>query len=565
MSVIFITIILFIAFTIGLNLGLHGVMLFTHSHNLEDIKTFVNNEGNKQVNVGENSKPITAESKTIDSAVIPKANPEPSNTISSTDSDSPVVSLLNQKIQKIHEELQKEVTVTQPSSQSDFSNVPVIMLTCCRPKLLSETLASLMKVRGVDTSKVLIIQDGNMGEIQDIGKALNIKTIQNLAGLRLRGGVPMDGGERIARHYRFALTSAFDSFPDAPAIVIVEDDLLFSPDFYEYLTNTGAILLEDPTTFVVSAWNDNGFTNKVRDPYRLRRTDFFPGLGWLLTRDLYKNELEKFWPNEHWDHWLRSPEVHRGRETIHPEVPRTYHNGVKGTFMDLNTHNKYFKDIAYNQKEEITWKGKSDLRQQATNDYNEHRILKMINSCHHLTQVQELVTLKGKKYLSFLLYFALFGLIYLRCVDEIICIWINIPTNIDQNPPFTKIASFFGIWHEHKRGNHKGLHEFYFQDNYILLMNLFDQGQFYRAPRDQKIVNKYKYYTYREFKPQSAKLIERNEFELELLASASLLAREKDNIFKADATDRSCDEVSCISYNLVGFVLPMIVMASFFL
>jgi hypothetical protein len=77
-------------------------------------------------------------------------------------------------------------------------------------------------------------------------------------------------------------------------------------------------------------------------------------------------------------------------------------------------------------------------------------------------------------------------------------------------------------------------------------MNLFDQGQFYRAPRDQKIENKYKYYTYREFKPQSAKVIERNEFELGLLASASLLTREKDNIYKADASDRSCDEVSCI-------------------
>lgn len=76
----------------------------------------------------------------------------------------------------------------------------------------------------------------------------------------------------------------------------------------------------DSTTFVVSAWNDNGFKGKVQDPYRLMRTEFFPGLGWLLPRKLYKGELEKKWPNEHWDHWLRSTPIHKNREIIYPQV-----------------------------------------------------------------------------------------------------------------------------------------------------------------------------------------------------------------------------------------------------
>lgn len=36
-----------------------------------------------------------------------------------------------------------------------------------------------------------------------------------------------------------------------------------------------------------------------------------------------------------------SRERHRGRDCVYPEVPRTYHNGVKGTFMDTDTHNRY--------------------------------------------------------------------------------------------------------------------------------------------------------------------------------------------------------------------------------
>lgn len=38
---------------------------------------------------------------------------------------------------------------------------------------------------------------------------------------------------------------------------------------------------------------------------RLHRTEFFPGLGWLLPRELWEKELAASWPDEHWDHWLR--------------------------------------------------------------------------------------------------------------------------------------------------------------------------------------------------------------------------------------------------------------------
>lgn len=50
----------------------------------------------------------------------------------------------------------------------------------------------------------------------------------------------------------------------APAVVIVEDDLLFSPDFLEYLEANAPVLERDPTTFVLSAWNDNGYKGRVR-------------------------------------------------------------------------------------------------------------------------------------------------------------------------------------------------------------------------------------------------------------------------------------------------------------
>lgn len=50
----------------------------------------------------------------------------------------------------------------------------------------------------------------------------------------------------------------------APGVVIVEDDLLFSPDFLEYLEVHAPVLERDTTTLVLSAWNDNGYRGRVR-------------------------------------------------------------------------------------------------------------------------------------------------------------------------------------------------------------------------------------------------------------------------------------------------------------
>ena len=37
------------------------------------------------------------------------------------------------------------------------------------------------------------------------------------------------------------------------------------------------------------------------------------------------------------------------------QVPRTFHNGIVGTFMNLETHNRYFRDVAYNTDENVKW------------------------------------------------------------------------------------------------------------------------------------------------------------------------------------------------------------------
>ena len=93
-------------------------------------------------------------------------------------------------------------------------------------------------------------------------------------------------------------------------IVVVEisfffsDDLDLAPDFFEYFLGTYPILKRDPTLWCVSAWNDNGKVGLVDEnaPDLVYRTDFFPGLGWMLTKSIWA-ELAPKWPSS----WVLSP------------------------------------------------------------------------------------------------------------------------------------------------------------------------------------------------------------------------------------------------------------------
>jgi alpha-1,3-mannosyl-glycoprotein beta-1,2-N-acetylglucosaminyltransferase len=71
------------------------------------------------------------------------------------------------------------------------------------------------------------------------------------------------------------------------SVVNTQDDMRIAPDFFSYFEAGAALLDRDPSLWCISAWNDHGSQDLVADPKRLYRSDFFPGLGWMLTRDTW--------------------------------------------------------------------------------------------------------------------------------------------------------------------------------------------------------------------------------------------------------------------------------------
>jgi alpha-1,3-mannosyl-glycoprotein beta-1,2-N-acetylglucosaminyltransferase len=83
------------------------------------------------------------------------------------------------------------------------------------------------------------------------------------------------------------------------------DDLEISPDFFEYFAATLPIMRQDPSIWCVSAWNDNGKPQRINSTAHdlLYRSDFFPGLGWMMTKNLWKELMVK-WPRGLEDKYL---------------------------------------------------------------------------------------------------------------------------------------------------------------------------------------------------------------------------------------------------------------------
>uniref|UniRef100_A0A1I8P9G2 Alpha-1,3-mannosyl-glycoprotein 2-beta-N-acetylglucosaminyltransferase n=1 Tax=Stomoxys calcitrans TaxID=35570 RepID=A0A1I8P9G2_STOCA len=156
------------------------------------------------------------------------------------------------------------------------------------------------------------------------------------------------GYYKIARHYGWALNNTFSKGYEF--VIIVEDDLNVAPDFFEYFLGTHHLLKQDSSLWCVSAWNDNGKANLIDSthPELLYRTDFFPGLGWMLTKELWQ-ELSVKWPKSFWDDWIRHPEQRKNRVCIRPEISRTRTFGKVGVSNGL-FFDKYLRYIKLSEE-----------------------------------------------------------------------------------------------------------------------------------------------------------------------------------------------------------------------
>ncbi|TSK28261.1 Alpha-1,3-mannosyl-glycoprotein 2-beta-N-acetylglucosaminyltransferase [Bagarius yarrelli] len=280
-----------------------------------------------------------------------------------------------------------KVDLTAPSPQTV---IPILVIACDRVTV-KRSLDKLIEYRpSVERHPIIVSQDCGHADtarvIDSYGSKVTHISQPDLSNIPVRPDHrKFQGYYKIARHYRWALNQVFNKFGYS-TVVIVEDDLEVAPDFFEYFSALHPILMSDPTLWCISAWNDNGRDGLV-DPAKpdlLYRTDFFPGLGWMLLKEMWA-ELEPKWPKAFWDDWMRHPEQRKERSCIRPEISRTMTFGRKGVSLG-QFFDQYLRYIKLNT--EFVPFSKQDLTYLFREHYNKDFVKEVYSA--PLVKVEEL-------------------------------------------------------------------------------------------------------------------------------------------------------------------------------
>ena len=218
-----------------------------------------------------------------------------------------------------------------PAKPAPKEQIATLLFTHARPDYLKRTMDSILALLP-EGSPFFVSQDGSHEPTLHLLQSSPYRDHLTLFRHTDRGTPPSSNFPSywyISQHYKWALGRLFREY-SYNAVIILEDDLELAPDFFEYFQAALPLLRQDSTLFCVSAYNDHASDHNARDPLALRRTNFFPGLGWLITRELWV-EIGTKWPSSFWDDWLREPAQRRDRDCIQPEISRTKTFGVKGS------------------------------------------------------------------------------------------------------------------------------------------------------------------------------------------------------------------------------------------
>jgi len=333
---------------------------------------------------------------------------------------------------------------SSPVLNNQVSEIPVAIIASNRPQYLYRMLRSLLSADGANPSMITVFIDGFYTEPLAVAKLFGLRGIQHTPiGVR---------NARISQHYKAALTATFNIYPEAKYVIVLEEDLDVSPDFFSYFSQTLRLLEEDTSLYCVSAWNDQGYEHTSSDPTKLYRVETMPGLGWILKRSLYKEELEPKWPTPDkmwdWDMWMRLDEIRKGRECIVPDVSRTYHFGSSGLNMNSYFQDVYFKKHSFNTERDVELKDIDSLKRPA---YEEH-VHESISKGHVLNTSPCSLDFKTTRKNS--------NVLYIKMADA------------KDTETWLQVAKCFHIWDLDARGYHRGMWRMIYKGNPLFIVGV---------------------------------------------------------------------------------------------
>ncbi|KAL5022574.1 hypothetical protein ScPMuIL_001729 [Solemya velum] len=332
-----------------------------------------------------------------------------------------------------------------PVDNGLVSKVPIAVIASDRPHYLFRMLRTLLSSPGANPAMVTVFIDGYFEEPLEVTKLYGLRGIQHTPlGMK---------NARISQHYKASLTASFNLYPEAQFVIVIEEDLDVSQDFLNYFGQLMYLFAEDPSLYCISAWNDQGYEHSCKDSSLLYRVETMPGLGWMLSKKLYKDELEPQWPTPEkqwdWDMWMRTNTIRKDRECIIPDISRTYHFGSRGLNMNPYFQEVYFKNHSFVKTANVKLKDVEKMKK----ELYEETLVNLIKSAKVLDHSKSPCE---KDFIP-----------QQQNVTNVMYIHMNSTTDYVT---WNQIAKCFHLWDLDVRGFHKSMWRMFMGGNHLMII-----------------------------------------------------------------------------------------------
>lgn len=156
---------------------------------------------------------------------------------------------------------------------------PIVLFVYNRPDHTARTIEALKQNSLADQSELLIFSDAPKSK-SDQSRVAEVRAyLKGIKGFKSISIIESDVNKGLSRSIIGGVTKVFDTYD---RVIVLEDDMVTSPFFLEYMNNALDLYKDEPSVGCIHGWNYRLDTSEIVD-----ETFFLPGAdcwGWATWR-----------------------------------------------------------------------------------------------------------------------------------------------------------------------------------------------------------------------------------------------------------------------------------------
>ncbi|CAF1001251.1 unnamed protein product [Rotaria sordida] len=197
---------------------------------------------------------------------------------------------------------------------------PILIIAGISHNSLRMCLETLLMQPGINVENVIVAVDEKFTEPL---------ALIDLFGFR---GEKTSNSSTYIEHYEKSLKRVWEIHSNKDKIIVIEEDLILSPDFLYTLALLSETFRKDETIGAIQMWNPNSYDIINGSIELIYRVDQFYGLGYLLRRSFYEKNMKDSFKDccskRVWEKWTFSDTS--SSSFLMPDVSRVFRRPIDG-------------------------------------------------------------------------------------------------------------------------------------------------------------------------------------------------------------------------------------------